>query len=318
MKTCLFCKEQVQDDALKCRYCQSNLAPPQGAEPRQGEADRVTYVLDQGLVRFGKFAAGVLAIFLVVGGYLFGFKLEAGLEKVQATQEKSTKIQEQFTQAQKDLEVARQNVSALSKEVEAAASKTKTDVTVIAEYRQRAQTLVGPTGGNTPIPASFGQEQATRLMELKLLTVFRKVLTSDQFSALQQTISSPPELRRAIYSANSTSSLPGKLVRLEGQPATADASVSQVYDSIGTADEFFRAVFNRNLNYDVGGPLVATVHYSSHFNNMLWDGQQLIIGDGDGKTFAVDKLGSLGAVTSQLGHLVVASVAQLPFQGESG
>ena len=85
MKICPFCKEQVHEEAIKCRYCQSMLLAPQLPEPKQPEDGRVTYILDQDLVRFGKFAAAVLAIFLVFGGYLFGFKLEAGLERVQSS-----------------------------------------------------------------------------------------------------------------------------------------------------------------------------------------------------------------------------------------
>jgi hypothetical protein len=37
---------------------------------------RVTYVFDTDLIRFAKFVGAVLAIFLVVGAYLFGFKLD--------------------------------------------------------------------------------------------------------------------------------------------------------------------------------------------------------------------------------------------------
>jgi exonuclease VII small subunit len=113
MKICPFCKESVQDEAIKCAHCQSMLLPLQLSEPEKKDTDRVTYILDQDLVRFGKFAAAVLALFLVVGGYLFGFKLEAGLDKVQQTQEKSKEIQTQFTKAQTELQTAQKNVEGI-------------------------------------------------------------------------------------------------------------------------------------------------------------------------------------------------------------
>ena len=44
MKTCPYCKEQVHEDAIKCRYCQSMLV--QLPESKTPQDDRVTYILD--------------------------------------------------------------------------------------------------------------------------------------------------------------------------------------------------------------------------------------------------------------------------------
>ena len=105
LKPCPFCKEHVRDEAIKCRFCKSMLLP------LPSESDRVTYILDRDHVRFGKFAGSVLAVFLVVGAYLFGFKLDTALEKVQKTQE-------ELTEAQHDLEGAQATVRHLKSDVE--------------------------------------------------------------------------------------------------------------------------------------------------------------------------------------------------------
>ena len=315
-------------------------------------------------MRFGKFAAAVLAIFLVVGGYLFGFKLEAGLEKVQATQEKSKTIQEQLTKSQAelaaahdkveaiqgqfakaqadlegtrknveslstnmqnqfktavaDLETSRRKVDELSKEVEATAGKSKTSITVIEGYTERARTLMASSAAPVRGGGTFDQEQAGRFMEVKIMAAFRNVLTPKQYSDLEKAIKAPVGLQRAIYDSGNGMSTPGKLVRIEGQPETNDAAVTAAYDNIGIIREFFRTAFGRDISFDVPGPMVATVHYDKDFNNAFWNGQQIVIGDGDGTLFRKGSLGSLTVIAAQLGHLVIQKTAGLIYEGESG
>ena len=142
MKICPFCKEQVNDDAIKCRYCQSMLLPVHGPELKPIDDSRVTYILDRDLIRFGKFVAAVLAVFLVVGAYLFGFKLDSALEKVRATQDELKASHEKVASAQRDLEAAQTTVKGLKRDVESLLTDAKRTLGEISDQKAAALAMV--------------------------------------------------------------------------------------------------------------------------------------------------------------------------------
>ncbi len=66
MKTCRWCAEEIKDAAVKCPHCQSWL----GDDKANG---KVMVFVDQGLIRFAKFAGTLLGVFLIVGAALYGY-----------------------------------------------------------------------------------------------------------------------------------------------------------------------------------------------------------------------------------------------------
>jgi Zn-dependent metalloprotease len=127
----------------------------------------------------------------------------------------------------------------------------------------------------------------------------------------------PPNEKRSIYDAHHAQRLPGKLMRSEGQDATADVAVNQAYDGLGDTFNFYLKVYSRNSIDNAGMPLVASVHYGKNYDNAFWNGKQMVFGDGDNILFT-GFTGSTDVIGHELTHGVTGSEANLTYQGQSG
>src|SRR3954451_9745032 len=121
----------------------------------------------------------------------------------------------------------------------------------------------------------------------------------------------------AVYTAGNGSDLPGRVVRVSGEPESGDVAVDEAYAGIDGTLALYREVYSRESYDGRGAPVVATVHYEQGYDNAFWDGRQLVFGDGDGKVFdrftkPVDVLGH------ELTHAVTQFTANLTYQGQSG
>jgi Zn-dependent metalloprotease len=124
---------------------------------------------------------------------------------------------------------------------------------------------------------------------------------------------------RLVYDARHRdfTSLPGKLVRSEGEGPTKDPAANEAYDHSGATYDFYRDVFNRNSLDDRGMSLISSVHLLRRFNNAFWNGEQMVYGDGDGKMF-IRFTNSLDVVGHELSHGVVSHTCNLEYKDESG
>lgn len=122
---------------------------------------------------------------------------------------------------------------------------------------------------------------------------------------------------RLVYTAAHTTTLPGTLVRSEGQSAVSDVAVNEAYDGLGATFDLYFDVYGRNSINDNGQDLLGTVHYGNNYNNAFWDGQHMVFGDGDGTIFnrftiAIDVMGH------ELTHGVTGATAGLEYHDQPG
>src|ERR1700693_77184 len=149
------------------------------------------------------------------------------------------------------------------------------------------------------------------------------LVLSERLRARRELYSSLPsgtpagEKRRTVYDAKHRESLPGKLVRSEGGPPSADVAVNEAYDGAGATYDLYEQVYGRSSIDGRGMRLDSSVHYAVGYDNAFWNGSQMVYGDGDGKLFerftkSVDVIGH------ELTHGVTAHEAKLDYQDQPG
>jgi hypothetical protein len=133
LQTCPFCRERIQRDAVKCRYCGSSLLPPQSAAQSaagmQGlEPNQVLLVLDRGLLYFAKFIGAVVIVILAVTTAFFGLDLNRAREDVDKMRSEVQRAQEEVQSAKKEIESAKTDVAAIGQGAQQLLAEAKSNL----------------------------------------------------------------------------------------------------------------------------------------------------------------------------------------------
>jgi Zn-dependent metalloprotease len=126
-----------------------------------------------------------------------------------------------------------------------------------------------------------------------------------------------PRKNRRVYDAKHRRQAPGQLVMMEHWPRVADVEVNEAFDGAGTTYDFYATVFGRSSVDGKGKRLDSTVHYGTRFDNALWDGRQMIYGDGDGRLFK-RFTASLDVIGHEITHGHTQYLCNLGYSGQTG
>jgi len=129
--------------------------------------------------------------------------------------------------------------------------------------------------------------------------------------------------QRTIYDAGQGNTLPGTVVRREGDGPSADPAVNEAYDGSGETYDMYQAVFARDSIDGSGLPLDSTVHYQKGYDNAFWNGTQMVYGDGDEDLPEAQRLFnrftiSLDVIGHELTHGVTQFEAALAYWEQAG
>ncbi len=118
-----------------------------------------------------------------------------------------------------------------------------------------------------------------------------------------------------VYDCRHTQTLPGALIP---NPKTSrDATPKRAFVQTRKVADFYRKIFKRNSIDDAGMTMMSSVHYGVNFNNAMWNGSQMVYGDGDSKIF-VDFTKGDDVIGHELTHGVTQHSLQLGYSGDAG
>jgi len=128
--------------------------------------------------------------------------------------------------------------------------------------------------------------------------------------------STPGRMRRTMFVAGQQTALPGTNVRGEDGPVSTDPDVEAAFARAGIVWRFYKNVFGRDSLDNRGARLDSTVHYGDNFGNAVWNGTEMVYGDGDENLHNFTT--SLDVIAHEMTHGVTGSASGLVYNAQSG
>lgn len=151
----------------------------------------------------------------------------------------------------------------------------------------------------------------------------RRVGITNVASMFPSTADGPDKKERVVYNAANGLTLPGLILRKEGDPPVKDLAANEAYDGCGDTYDLFHDVYQRNSVDGRGLKLESTVHYQESYDNAFWDGRQMVYGDGDEDMDEGERIfnrftSSVEVIAHELTHGVSQNEANLAYWQDTG
>lgn len=118
-----------------------------------------------------------------------------------------------------------------------------------------------------------------------------------------------------VYDCKHTQTLPGTPVPNPG--SSSDPTAKRTFNTTTDVAKFYKDVFKRNSIDNHGMTLMSSIHYGVKFNNAMWNGSQMLYGDGDDSIF-IDFTNGNDVIGHELTHGVTQHSLQLDYSDEAG
>src|SRR4030095_5977009 len=118
-----------------------------------------------------------------------------------------------------------------------------------------------------------------------------------------------------LYNLSKAYTLPGK--RMSAGAIAKDKDAKNVQRGAKYTWDFYYNLFKRNSIDGAGLAMANSVHYGKKYNNAMWNGRQMIYGDGDKKVFGSFTL-DIDIIGHELTHGVTQYAANLDYEFQAG
>lgn len=151
--------------------------------------------------------------------------------------------------------------------------------------------------------------------ELRKLRSQALALTSATMSVGAPLAALAPSPAITVYDCKHHQTLPGIPVPNPG--SSTDPTATRTFKETTAVADFYKQVFNRNSIDGVGMTMMSSIHYGVNYNNAMWNGSQMVYGDGDDRVF-IDFTNGNDVIGHELTHGVTQHSLQLVYHDDAG
>ena len=134
------------------------------------------------------------------------------------------------------------------------------------------------TEGRSALPPYMLEELAKRTHD----KIYQETLDTnkdlEQQGKFQPRVTSGANGAREVYDAKGKETHPGDRARFEGEAATGNTNVDNVYDYTGIVRQFYKEVHGKDSIDGNGMKMISTVNYGDNYQNAFWNGKQMTYG----------------------------------------